>query len=180
MNMLSFFSEFYLIIIIFGLAAALFLVWEIIIPIVKNQQMYKHLEECTFDNDYQLSRGFLKRADFVLENQDEIILIKMILIPGNSSLTINNRFTLHLHYGGSPKRPGRRYVYNRYLTEAESFLKWDVKMEKPVRKIVVLDPSTEKIQKYLNESEIAIIQEGEQVYDYQIVSKANFKEKILD
>ncbi|MGD9605795.1 MAG: hypothetical protein AB7V00_06605 [Bacilli bacterium] len=180
MNILSFFSDFWLIIVIFGTAAILYLVWEIIIPIVQYQKMYKHLQICTFDNDYKLSKRFLNKADFVLENNEEIVFVKMVMIPSNSSLTINNHFTFHLNYGGSSKKPGRRYPYSRYLTEVESFLKWQPSQEKQFRKVVVLDPSTEKIQKYLNESEIALVQEGEKVYDYQVVSKYNFKEKILD
>lgn len=103
----------------------------------------------------------------------------MVMIPRKSALTINNAFTFHLFYGGLSKRPGRRYPYSRYLTEVQSFLKWQPNMDKPFRKVVVLDPSTEKIQKYLNESELALVPEGEKVYDYQVVSKNNFKEKYL-
>lgn len=180
MNNLSFFSDFFVIILIFGMAAILFIVWEIIIPIISYQRMFKHLEMCTFDNDYRLSKHFLKKADFVLENDEEIVFVKMLMIPSNSSLTINNHFTFHLHYGGSPKKPGRRYPYSRYINEAEAFLKWQPSSPKAFRKVVVLDPSTEKIQRYINESEIVIVKEGEKVYDYQVVSKGNFKEKILD
>lgn len=113
--------------------------------------------------------------DYRLVNNDLVILIKVLYVPRNSAITVNSRDTWCLRYGGTNK-----YHYSRqcYLKSMIPFLQHKALSNE--RKVVLVYPDTNKIQRYLNESEIAIVNYGELVYDYKIITFSNFEKHFED
>ena len=131
-----------------------------------NKEIYDKLLKLTKLNNLILEKG--KETDYLISNGEEILLkIFICKIPSNSSITINSRETISLRWGGS--RYGRSYPNQRYLNEAYTFLK----KKDEVMKVLLLYKNTEKILKYLNESEIATVNEADTTYDYKVVTFDN-------
>lgn len=117
--------------------------------------------------------------DFILENSEVKLFIKVCYIPRNSAVTINSRNTWCLTYGGRGSVPGHRYSEKRYLTELVPFLEFNDR-ELHGRKAVVLYPCTNKIQKYLNESELAIIGPKQNTYGYHVINFTDLESRFGD
>ena len=140
------------------IAISLLLVYIIISKLIgkyRDKIIVSELEEIAKSNDYSFKVEKNKKYDFVMENSDNIIYIKLVVIPSNSSVTINSKDTWCLRWGG--KRKGRNYPNMRYLKELTSFLNNTYNSSKNVISLVLLYPTTEVILKYLNESEIATV-----------------------
>jgi hypothetical protein len=104
-------------------------------------------------------------------------LIKVVEVPKVSSITVNSKYTWNLQYGGSGA-PGKSFLYQRYLNELIPFLKME--SEEGVLKVVLVYKSTMKIQRYLNESDIAILKYSDLVYDYKIITFTDFNSHFTD
>ncbi len=167
----SFFSDYYIWIIASAVLLAYFLIDMWVKPKLQAKETKRQLEKLAAEFGYRFgnSEG---PADYVLENDDRVLYVKAVYVPDHSAITINDRFTWSLTYGGlfSRNQPGKAYPYQRYLSEIETFLKWDLASGKPALKVVLICSRTDKIQKYLNESEIAIVKPGELVYDYKFIT----------
>lgn len=133
-----------------------------------NKKIKSELEKVCMEYNYCLEKGD-KVCDYIISTSNKKIKLVICDIPKNSSVTINSRLTWCLRWGG--KRVGRSYPNQRYMNELTTFLK--LNKEEGVLKVIALYPQTEKIQKYLNESEIAVVNRGELVYDYKVI---NFSE----
>lgn len=126
-----------------------------VISIYRDKEITNELNKIAIDHGYSLNKVKNKNYNYLMENDNYIIYIKLIVIPPNSSVTINAKDTWCLRWGG--KRQGRNYPNMRYLKELISFLNCDFKSSKDTIKLVLLYPTTEVILKYLNESEIATV-----------------------
>ena len=146
-----------------GIIVLIVIILLIIRKIVIGKEIKEKIEKICFDNKYTLLESD-KVSDFCIDANGKKVKICVVSIPKNSSVTINSRLTWCLRWGG--KRVGRSYPNQRYMNELVPFLKLD---EKEVVKLIVLYKSTEKVQKYLNESEIDVVNSGELVYDYKVV-----------
>ncbi len=160
--------------LIAGLVVALlYSIWVFVIkPSRQKKQIHKHLLEFIDKKGYRVEQIKKdKDLDFVLTKTDAAkynrIKIKVAFVPKISTITINNKFTWNLHYGGT-EAPGRRYPHNRYLDELIGFLRADA--EEGELKLVIVYESTSKVQKYVNESELVILEPGELVYDYKVIN----------
>lgn len=132
------------------------------------KMIYETLFKLSEQNSFSIQKSNNKLYDFILENENNIIYIKYISIPKNSSITINSKTTWCLRYGGG-NRAGRAYPNKEYLSDLTNFLKKDFVTDKNVRKIVLVYPSTEKLLKYINESEIITVKQSDIVYGTQII-----------
>lgn len=150
----------------------------IILYIIQNIKASKvinnKLNEICASFGYTLEKG--KDVDYILKKDSFCIKVVVSKIPKNSSVTVNSKLTWCLRWGG--KRNGRSYPNQRYMNELIPFLK--MKVEDNVLKLIILFPKTEKVQRYLNESEIAIVNKNELVYDYKIVSFLELDEFFLN
>lgn len=155
-------------IIVASVIVVLIIIYMIIKKYRTNKKIIKELEKVCIEFNYKLEKGD-KICDYIITTNNKKIKLVICEIPKNSSVTINSRLTWCLRWGG--KRVGRSYPNQRYMNELTSFLK--LNKEEGVLKVIALYPQTEKIQKYLNESEIAVVNRGELVYDYKVI---NFSE----
>lgn len=176
MPFLSFFSDYYIWIIAGAILLSYFIIDLWVKPKMQARRTKELLEKIADEFGYRLSVE--KPGDYALENDDRILFFKAVYVPDHSTITVNNRFTLCLSYGGFGSRlqAGKAYPQKRYLTEIEDFLKWDATSKKPALKVVLVCSTTEKIQKYLNESEIALVKPGELVYDYKLITADRLSE----
>jgi len=149
----------------------------LVVKSVKVRKINNFILSLCNSNNYSL-KSFSKEYNYILENENEIIYLRYIFIPKNSSITVNSKSTWCLRYGGG-SRNGRSYPNKEYLNYLKPFLtKEYIHENKKVRKVVVLYPTTEVILKYINESDIININQSDLVYGTQII-KFNELEKYL-
>ena len=158
------------------LAVALLLVSLGIVTLFINHHKDKllnlELEEFLSDKKIEYIKDTNKNYDFIMKTKERTYYVALVKIPSNSSVTINNKTTWCLRFGGS--RKGRSYPNKRFLTEVEPFLKMRLPNDSDM-KIVILYPSTEVILKYMNESEICEIHPKDTPYGYKVISYDKFK-----
>lgn len=146
------------------------IVWNMFI--LPNVRFNKTFEELSKLEEY----GFIawpvkdKEYDFLLEGDELTFQVKIVAIPSNSTVTINNKWTWKLSWGGSKYNKGRAYPHNRYLHEVSGFLKQVTKKEKPTIKLVILYQDTERILMYLNESELDVITPDKTPHGYKVTT----------
>ena len=131
--------------------------------------MYSEIELFTRDKGFSFEKVKGKPYDFILRKDNKTILVNILSIPSNSSVTINSKSTWCLRYGG--KRVGRSYPNKRYLNELVPFLSLKSQDEE---KIVLFYPSTEKVLKYVNESDICEIKPKDISYGYRAMTVKDF------
>ena len=117
-----------------------------------------------------------KNYDFSVENEELKLYIRVVDVPKNSMITINSKDTWCLSWGGSSKDYGRAYPNKKYLDELKSFLKQDISSDKKYYKVVLINECTEKIVRYLNESELAVVNFDDTVYGYKIMELTKIEE----
>ncbi len=159
--------------IIVGVFIALFILIMFIIPMIKYNNAKKILEQ--YPNFKECKK---QTHDFEIENEFVKLYIKMVDVPKNSMITINSKDTWCLSYGGSRADLGRAYPNKKYLDELKPFLKKIYKDEKNFYKIILVNSSTEKIVRYLNESELDVVNYNDSVYDYKIISLEKIEEHL--
>ena len=153
------------------------IIFFLVVKSVKVRKINSFILSLCNSNNYSL-KSFSKEYNYILENENEIIYLRYIFIPKNSSITVNSKSTWCLRYGGG-SRNGRSYPNKEYLNYLKPFLtKEYIHENKKVRKVVVLYPTTEVILKYINESDIININQSDLVYGTQII-KFNELEKYL-
>lgn len=136
---------------------------EIELFVTSKKMTYQKKEKCHYD--------------FIMKNDIRTFYCKVVKIPSNSSVTINNKTTWCLRFGG--KRKGRSYPNKRYMNEVEPFLRMKLNEDTDM-KIVILYPATETILKYQNESEICEVKPTDTPYGYKVISYNFFNSKFDD
>ena len=177
---LSFFSDYKFLIIIVIVLIIYFVYDFFVLPKKKRSEVKMMLEEVSKRRNFKFSSSLNKIYDFKMECANQLLFIKVVYIPSNSAITINSRNTWSLTYGGNKARPGRKYPNQRYLDELIPFLNWKGEPDSNGLKVIIVHPDTEKIQRYLNESELAIIKYSTLVYDYKVITYNDFDECFHD
>lgn len=142
----------------------------------KQQSIIKEtLEKLGQEYGFSVLKAKGRNYDYELEKEEIKLLIKVATVPVNSSITINSRNTWCLRFGGSAYHGG--YSNLKYLKKLIPFLEAEYK---EARKIIIVYPDTQKVQRYLNESEIAIVKSCEKVYDYRVVTFVDLESRFQD
>jgi hypothetical protein len=170
--------KFYYIIIGFVIFLIFVIIKNIITSKIKYKKLYDFMEQFSYEKDYKFSQVKNHNYDFLLENNKNHIYIKFVYVPHNSCITINSKDTWKLSYGRK-NNPGKGYPNHRYLTELQSFLNWNIDKENS-HKIILVYPKIDKIQRYLNESEIEIINYRDKFYGYRVMSLIDFESHFED
>ena len=136
----------------------------------------KNAKKCIYDfianKGVNVSWGSKKNCyDYVITNKDNKYYVKLSVIPANSCVTINYKDTFVLRYGGTKDQIGRSYPKERYMNELVAFLNSSYNGQK----IVLFYPSTERVLKYLNESDIGIVNYTDTPYDMKVMNTDDFK-----
>lgn len=159
--------------IFLGLFVISYFVIMILLPSIKYKKAKKILQE-----KYMAKECSKQIYDFIIDKNNLKMYIKVVDIPSNSMITINSKDTWKLSYGGSKSNLGRSYPNSKYLDELKPFLKMNIKDEMPFLKVILLNKETEKIVRYLNESELEVVTINDTPYGYKILSLSKFEEEL--
>ncbi len=143
----------------------------------KDKLVHIEIEEFLAEKKIEYIKEKNKNYDFIMKTKDRTYYVALVKIPSNSSVTINNKTTWCLRFGGS--RKGRSYPNKRFLNEVEPFLRMRLPNDSDL-KIVILYPSTEVILKYMNESEICEIHPSDTPYGNKVIGFDKFKSNFDD
>ena len=154
----------------------LFIGFVIIIALINKNKInlvFSELELFVKEQGYSFERVKNKPYDAIIKKDSKVFLINLCNIPSNSSVTINSKNTWCLRYGG--KRVGRSYPNKRYMNELIPFLNLkNVANINNFEKIILLYPSTEKVLKYINESDICEVKPLDLPYGYRVMNYKDF------
>lgn len=159
----------------------------LLIIIVGGTFLYKHLrrkkiieklEQIAEKHNLKFEKSNDKKYDFLLISDAHHYLIKLAYIPSNSAVTVNSKDTWCLTWGGHKGNSGRVYPSKRYLVELVPFLR--MKDSLSTTKVVILYPDTEKVLKYLNESEIEVVPTTSNAYKMKIITFRQLDDKFID
>ncbi len=161
-----------------GIAILIAIYYYIILPIQRKKIVKEKLSQFFVFNEY---KG--KNYNYTIEKENTILYIKLLCIPHNSTVTINSKDTWQLSWGGSTAKPGRVYPRQKYLDEMKPFLRQNILKEnndenKKVRKVILIYKKTEKVLRYLNESELDIVSVSDSPYGYKVAQFAKIDEEI--
>ncbi len=159
--------------IVLGVLVVVFFVVMFILPQIKYNKAKKILSE--YSSFKECKKEYY---DFTLENEEIKLFIRIVDIPKNSMITINSKDTWVLSWGGSSKDLGRAYPNKKYLDEIKQFLKHDYKTEKQSLKVVLINSRTEKVVRYLNESELAVVTFNDTVYGCKVMELEKIEEQL--
>ena len=163
--------------LVIGGLLILFVLLTIFINKNKIKLIYSEIEALAIQKKLVYEKSSDKRFDCIIKTKDYKLLIKVVSIPSNSSVTINSKDTWCLRFGGG-NRKGRNYPNKQYMNELVPFLKLSENSLNTnnliVRKIIILHPSTETILKYMNESDICEIKPTDTPYGYKVVTYKDF------
>ena len=159
---------------IYIIIAALVIAFIILMFIVPTIKFNKAKSKLSNYKNFKIFKN--KNYDFSVENEELKLYIRVVDIPKNSMITINSKDTWCLSWGGSSKDYGRAYPNKKYLDELKSFLKQDISSDKKYYKVVLINECTEKIVRYLNESELAVVNFDDTVYGYKIMELTKIEE----
>lgn len=146
---------------------------------LKLKSISTKLEIICDSNNFTLLDSTDKRYDKRIETNNTVFYIKYVIIPKNSSITINSKDTWCLRYGGG-NRKGRNYPNKEYMNYLKSFLNAKFENEKNIQKLVILYPSTEVVLKYLNESDIAVVKFNTSAYDVKLINYTDLDSKFIE
>ena len=159
---------------IYIIIAALVIAFIILMFIVPTIKFNKAKTKLSNYKNFKIYKN--KNYDFSVENEELKLYIRVVDIPKNSMITINSKDTWCLSWGGSSKDYGRAYPNKKYLDELKFFLKQDISSDKKYYKVVLINECTEKIVRYLNESELAVVNFDDTVYGYKIMELTKIEE----
>lgn len=142
----------------------LFIIISIIVRSCQKRRIFTALATYCRKKGYTFKACSKQSYDYHIQADGKQIFIKTVFVPIPAAITINSKDTWNLTYGGRG-RPGKSYPRQRYLTELRPFLT----KELPGVKLVIIYPSIDKVQRYLNESEIAILNGDEHAYGIKFI-----------
>lgn len=127
---------------------------------------------------YQLIKVKKREYDYVLKTDDKEIYIKIAKIPYNSLITINSKETWRLSWNTFKKERGAIYDSNRYMDELINYLKNDIKSNNNVLKVIFLYKHVDRITRYLNETELDVVDINTTPCGYKITSYETFEKDL--
>lgn len=145
---------------------------RIIIKIKTDKDIFNLLNK--YGDKYTLVKARKKAYQYVLRTDDLDIYVCVLKIPPHSQICINAKETWKLSYNTFKKDKGSGYSASRYLSEIEYFLKNDINTNKNYLKLILVYKDTEEIVRYLNETELDVIDFSKTPYGYKITTYTNF------
>ncbi len=163
------------IIITIGIILVLVIIAYIIYKIKREKEISKVILENKYCKAIKIKN---KGYDYVLKKNDIEIYVKIAYIPKYSQVCINSKETWRLNWNTFKTEKGSAYSNNRYMDELVGFLRNDIKVKddnKKVLKYVILYKTCEGIVRYLNESELDVVNIKDKPYGYKVGTFKNFE-----
>lgn len=153
---------------------AVIIIYTLVIPKVLSNSFENNLKQYLDKNQipYQLESSKNRLFNLELSINDTNYLIKIINIPNNAEVQINNVTTWEVKYGAG-NHPGKAQPNRKYLSGISGFMNY--KPAPHEKRIVVLTPVSKKIVMYINESEIVFVTPTTNVYGVNIINMDDFQ-----
>lgn len=133
----------------------------------KDSLLFSEFEKLLSEKNISYNKVKNDNYNYIMNINDRNYYVRFMKVPTNSQVTINSKTTWCLQFGGS--RKGRSYPNKKYMNELSSFLRMKLPLDTDL-KIIVLYPSTERILRYLNESEISEVFPIDTPNGYKVIS----------
>ena len=156
----------------------LFFVFDVYLP-KKNIKIVKtHMNSYLKENyiNMKVIDGHNKTYDFMFNIDDVSYYIRVLTLPSSAELVVNNKTAWQINYGGA-KRMGKSFTKKRPIPELNTFILFDPKGDKKVKKIVVVYPDAHNLLQWVNESEMVIIEPKTNVHGVKVVTYKNLFDK---
>jgi hypothetical protein len=158
-----------------GVFLFLYLLADFVIEQIRKKKITAFLSGFCAKNGYELSVARGKAYDYAIATGTRTLFIKTTCVPPHAAITINSKDTWSLTYGG-PRGKQRGYARQRYLTELVAFLRGDF----PGVRVVLIYPTVDKVQRYLNESEIAILNHKQAAHGIRFITFVDWESHFPD
>lgn len=144
--------------------------------IIVEKKARKNISKKLTEANFQFKWFSKKPYDLLIEGKEDIkIYCKYIIVPSNSSITINSKDTWKLSWGGASANTGRAYPKSRYLPEIKAFANCNLNN---CLKVFIIYKSTEHVNRYLNECELDIIDIKKSPYGYKVLNYLTMEEDL--
>ena len=170
---------FTVLLIIAAAIIALIIIMNFLLNKWKLKSITETLEMICNEHNFKIYDAKDARYNKIIETENTSFYIKYIIIPKNSSITVNSQTTWCLRFGGG-NRKGRNYPNKEYMNYMKPFLSAQFKNDKKVQKLVILYPSTEVVLKYLNESDIAVVKFNETAHGVKFINYTDLQNKFIE
>ena len=154
---------------------SLIISFHIISNVIIDKKIFKLLN--SYNDKYTLIKS-KKYYDYVLRRGNLDIYVCILKIPRYSQICINSKDTWKLSYNTFKNDNSKAYSNSRYLDEIKYFLKNDIKTEKQYLKLIFVYKGYNEIIRYLNETELDVIDINKSPYGYKITSFNTFDKDI--
>ena len=162
-----------------GVSLALIIIVLVLIKFIRNAVRRKNIEkQLSQYNEFKLIKAHNKGYDYVLRSEDKDIYIKIAYTMKHSQICINSKETWKLSYSFFKKEYGLSYQSSRYMDELVNFLDNDIQTNRKYLKLIYLYKGVESIIRYLNESELDVVDIEKSPYGYKITSYNTFDKDI--
>lgn len=106
--------------------------------------------------------------DIVCSKENRAFHLKIVFVPSNSEIQINNKTTWEVKYGAG-STIGRSQPNRKLLTDVIEFMNYETE-----NKVIVVYPKPKKIVKYINECEIVFVKPNTDVYGTNVISFGDY------
>lgn len=153
---------------------ALIIIYTLIIPKVLSNSFENNLKQYLDNNQisYNLEPSKNRLFNLELTINETIYLLKIINIPNNAEVQVNNMTTWEVKYGAG-NHPGKAQPNHKYLSGIAGFMNY--KPQTNEKRIVVMTPKSKKIVMYINECEIVFVTPTTNVYGVNIINMDDFQ-----
>ena len=115
---------------------------------------------------YQIKNDENRIGDLILIKGDEKYLIKFLKSERFAEVSINNKTTFEIKYGGN-NDPGKPHPFHKFVNGMSTFMNYETT---EFTKVVVVTPKPKKIVMWINENEIIFVKSDTKVYGSRIIS----------
>ena len=115
--------------------------------------------------NYEISDTNILDANITAVRDEKKFLIKFIKSEKYAEVSINNKTTFEIKYGGS-NDPGKPHPYHKFVPGLNKF------MNEPTDyiKVIVIVPKPKKIVRWVNENEIEFVTSSSNVYGAKVIA----------
>ena len=160
--------------IILAFIIVIWLIFKLLLPIIYFKKitklLKKHLEKRCLP--YELKRIKSAKYDIDLKTASFHYYLKILIIKRHAELQINNKTTWELRYG-IKKTPNSAFTKRQILKKVVPFQ--STTFPNDIQKIVIVYPNPKRIVKYINESEMIIVDEKTDIYGSKIITSDKFE-----
>jgi len=117
----------------------------------------------------KISDSHNKIFDFSFSLNETSYVFKIITVPASSEIVVQNKTSWQLNYGGG-KRPGKTFPFKKPLPDINPFVLFEPRTKNvKYKKILIVYPNAHNLLKWVNESEMVIMDAKTHAYGIKVI-----------